>query len=200
VSLVELGYQDARLELAYDWMARTVTGEGMAPQSDKSSARRYYAYKCGPNFACGANSNLPCAWGAVKVMLAFAKWPAERRTPLIEQAIQTGVDFLLSGDPTLGEYPTHDGAPPSRDWHKFGFPVFYITDYLQVAEALIELGYGSDPRMQRTLEGILEKQDKQGRWALEYNYQGKTWVDAGAPRQPNKWVTLRALRVLKRAF
>jgi hypothetical protein len=34
-------------------------------------------------------------------------------------------------------------------------------------------------------------------WMLEHDYQGKTWVDFGTKRQPNKWLTLRALRMLK---
>ena len=33
-------------------------------------------------------------------------------------------------------------------------------------------------------------------WLLEYDYTGKTWVDFGLKKQPNKWVTLRALRLL----
>jgi hypothetical protein len=49
------------------------------------------------------------------------------------------------------------------------------------------------------LELILSKQDENGRWLLEYDYNGKTWGDYGEKKQPNKWVTLRALRVLKRA-
>jgi hypothetical protein len=34
---------------------------------------------------------------------------------------------------------------------------------------------------------------------LEYDYRGKTWVDFGAKKQPNPWVTLRALTTLKMA-
>jgi hypothetical protein len=34
---------------------------------------------------------------------------------------------------------------------------------------------------------------------LEYDYTGKTWVDFGPKKQPNPWVTIRALRVLKAA-
>ena len=64
-------------------------------------------------------------------------------------------------------------------------------------EALVALGYGHDPRLSRSLALIREKQDGNGRWSLEYDYAGKTWVDFGAKKQPNKWVTLRALRVLK---
>ena len=68
---------------------------------------------------------------------------------------------------------------------------------LQIVEALVSLGYGSDPRLANALSVILEKQDSAGRWPLEYDYTGKTWVDSGEKSQPNKWVTLRALRVLK---
>ena len=72
-ALIELGCEDPRLESAFEWMARSVTGEGIAPFEDKQAAVRYYAGKCGPSFACGANNKLPCAWGAVKVMLAFCR-------------------------------------------------------------------------------------------------------------------------------
>lgn len=196
-SLMELGYEDPRLNVAYEWMARTVTGEGIAPMGNRAAPIRYYAGKCGPTFACGANNKLPCAWGGVKVMLAFGKLSREQRTPLIEKAIEHGADFFLSIDPTTAAYPTGYSEKPSGNWWKFGFPVFYVTDLLQLAEALVQLGYGKDPRLASTLELIRQKQDREGRWPLEYDYPDKTWLEFGKKKQPNKWVTLRALRVLK---
>lgn len=196
-SLIDLGFEDPRLDKAFEWMARSVTGEGIAPMTDKTAAVRYYAGKCGPNFACGSNNKLPCAWGAVKVMLAFSKLPKQKRTKLINDAITTGVKFLFSTDPAKADYPCGYSTKPSGNWWKFGFPVFYITDLLQNVEALVGLGYGKDPRLANALKFIREKQDTQGCWLMEYDYTGKTWVDFGARKQPNKWVTLRALRVLK---
>ncbi len=196
-ALLELGCEDARLEKAFDWMARSVTGEGVAPQEERDNPYRYYAYKCGPNFQCGANGKYPCAWGAVKVMLALSKLTKEKHTPVIERAIQHGIDFFFSVDPATAAYPTRTGTPASRDWWKFGFPVFYVTDLLQIVEFMVALGYGRDPRLAASLAIIRDKQDEQGRWPLDYNYTGKTWVDFGPKRQPNAWVTLRALRVLK---
>ena len=198
-ALLELGFADPRLEAAYEWMARSVTGEGVAAQEDKTASLRYYAYKCGPLFACGANYGLSCAWGAAKVMLAFSRLPVAARTPLIERAIQAGVNFLFSVDPALADYPSGGTGKPSGNWWKFGFPVFYITDILQIVEALVALGYGHDPRLANALQLITDKQDDLGRWSLEYDYTGKTWVDFGVKKQPNKWVTLRALKVLKAA-
>lgn len=196
-ALTELGCEDARLAAAYDWMARTVTGEGIAPVSEKRAEVRYYAYKCGPTFACGANLKLPCGWGAAKVMLALGKLPAEKRTPLIQRAIAHGIEFLFSVDPASAEYPSGMTGKPSQNWWKFGFPVYYVTDILQVVEALLAVGCGNDPRLANVCDLIRAKQDENGRWALEYDYAGKTWGNYGPKNQPNKWVTLRALRVLK---
>jgi hypothetical protein len=196
-ALLELGYEDSRLDKAFDWTAQSVTGEGIAPVEDRKSPVRYYAGKCGPTFACGANNRLPCAWGAVKVMLALGKLPKKKHTPTVKRAIQRGVDFMFSVDPAEAAYPTGFSNKPSGNWWKFGFPVFYVTDLLQIVEALTALGYGDDPRLSHAMTLVREKQDANGRWALDYDYTGKTWVDFGVKKQPNKWVTLRALRVLK---
>jgi hypothetical protein len=198
-ALLALGCDDPRLDLAFEWMARSVTGEGIASSDERDAPLRYYAYQCGPTFACGVNGSQPCAWGGVKVMMAFARLPQARRTPLIERAIRRGVDFLFSVDPASAAYPTRDNTRPSSSWRKFGFPVFYVTDILQNVETLAELGYGGDPRLENALELVRRKQDEQGRWALEYEYNGKTWVDFGPKKEPNPWVTLRARRALRNA-
>jgi len=197
-ALIDLGIDDPRLESAFEWMARSVTGEGVASNEERTAPRRYYAGKCGPTFACGANNKLPCAWGGVKVMLAFGKLPAHRRTPLIEAAIQYGVDFFLAVNPAEADYPNGWSDKPSRNWWKFGFPVYYVTDLLQLVEALVSLGYAEDERLKEAIDVIVGKQDSLGRWALEYDYAGKSWVEFGEKRKPNKWVTLRALKVLKK--
>jgi hypothetical protein len=126
-ALVELGCDDRRLDAAFEWLARSVTGEGVAPVTDKQAATRYYA----------------------------------------------------------------------GNWWKFSFPIFYVTDLLQNVEALAALGYGHDLRLKHAIQLIRDRQDDHGRWSLDYDYTGKTWVNFGPKKQPNKWVTLRALRVLK---
>ena len=196
-ALTALGCDDPRLESAYEWMARSVTGEGVAPASDSKAELRYYAGKCGPLFACGSNYKFSCAWGGVKVMLAFGQWPEQRRTALIRRAMEQGAEFLLNGHPDQADYPSGLTGKPSSNWWKFGFPVFYVTDLLQMIEALTASGYGDDPRLAPALEILLKKQNPQGRWLLEYEYSGKIWADFGQKKQPNKWVTLRALKALR---
>ena len=198
-ALLELGCDDPRLKTAFEWMARTITGEDVAGADETAAPRRYYAYKCGPDFACGVNGDKPCAWGAAKEMLALGRLPEDWRTPLVKRAIRRGVEFLFSVELTGADWPTRTDSAPNRSWWKFGFPVFYVTDLLQIAEALVGLGYGRDKRLRPLLALIAEKQDEEGRWQLDYDYSGKTWVDFGDQHQPNPWVTLRALRVLKAA-
>ena len=195
-AMFDMGYSDSRLVDGLEWMARSLTGEGIAPMSDKKEPLRYYSGKIGPGFQCGANNKLPCAWGASKVMLAFSLLPAKEKTPLVQRAIRQGVDFLFSCDPSSADYPNGWNPKPSGNWWKFGFPVFYITDLLQICDALTRLGYGKDPRLQNAISLIQDKKTSGGKWLLEYDYKGKTWIDFGEKKKPNKWVTIRAYQTL----
>lgn len=201
-ALIDLGWQsDERLMRALEWQARTITGLGLAPAESRDTAERYY--KSGTSdllFACAANAGLPCAWGAVKSMLALGKVPLALRTPILQRATDQGAEFLLSRDPAIADYPSGYSNKPSSSWFKFGFPVGYVTDVLQNLEVLAALGYAQDSRLAHALELVESKQDGQGRWRMEYTYNGKTWHDNEKKRQPSKWVTLRALRVLKAAY
>ena len=196
-ALISLGCMDERLKKAYDWLSRSITGEGVASSTDKNSPLRYYASICGPNFECGANYKLPFAWGALKELFALSVCPQGWQTSISRKAIQLGVDFLFSIDPVTAGYPSGGTGKPSQSWWKLGFPVFYVSDVLQVLEVLSALGYNNDPRLKNLVDFILKKMDTEGRWKMEYDLSGKTWVDFGPLKQPNKWVTLRALRALE---
>jgi hypothetical protein len=195
-ALVDVGWEDERLAHAFNWLARSITGQGIAPNTERDAFPRYYAGNCGPAFHCGANNKLQCAWGAIKGMLALGICPAQYRNALIEEAIEIGAEFLLGVDPATAEYPTGYAAKPSGNWWKFGFPLFYISDLLQLAEALIVAGKGTDPRLANVLALIHDKQTPEGPWLLEYGYQGKMWVEFGEKKKPNKWVSIRAGKAL----
>jgi hypothetical protein len=198
-ALIDLGWLgDERLEAGLDWLARSITGQGIAPADGAGARTRYYkSGNSGPGFMCAANNGLPCAWGAVKAMRALAKVPQPLRTPAIVDAIEVGKAFLLSRDPAVADYQMGYNEKPSRSWFQPGFPIGYVTDFLQNLEALVGLGTGGDPRLGPAIELLLSKQDAQGRWKMEYTYNGKTWSDIEVKGQSSKWVTLRALRVLK---
>lgn len=201
-SLMDLGVQDdARLDQAVELLACSVTGDDF--QGDFSEPVPYKYLRsgiCGPGLLCSANNRKPCAWGAVKIALALAKIPASKITPVLKKAKQICVDFLLSTDPSGADYPHPYGPKPSTSWFKFGFPVLYVTDVLQILEVLLALGLAGDPRMENAIQMIKDKQNSQGRWLMEYSYNGKMSVVIEEKKMPSKWVTLRALRVLKNYY
>jgi len=207
-SLLDLGFgDDPRVQAALDWLARSITGEGICPAvpgerrlpKDTIEAARYYrSGNSGPGFLCAANSQRPCAWGAIPALDALSRIPSRDRSPAVKRAIQEGRTFLLSRDPAVADYPTPTGGPPSRSWFQFGYPMGYVQDVLRNLEVLTALGCEKDRRLQHAAENLLQLRTPDGRWIMRYSYKGKMWSDVEGKGRPSKWVTLRARRVLKR--
>ncbi|MEW5720824.1 MAG: nitrogen fixation protein NifH [Chloroflexota bacterium] len=189
-SLVALGYGgDARVAHAVDWLAGAITGDDFDA---------YYASTTsGPGFECAINLRQPCAWGAVKALRALANLPPALQTRRVKKAIAQTVEFLLSRDLAKADYPYTERV--SGEWFKFGFPLSYTSDVLEALFALAEAGHARDPRLKNAIELVISKRATDERWALKHSLNGKMWVDIEKKGKPSKWVTLRALRVLKAA-
>lgn len=82
--------------------------------------------------------------------------------------------WLLETDPAVADYPFAFGKKPSSSWFKFGYPIGYVTDVLQNLEVLAALGQAQGRRLDNALKLVVSKQDRQGRWQLEYSYNSKT--------------------------
>lgn len=189
-ALVRLGWvSDRRVQAALNWQAAAITGHG--------EVEYYKSGTAAPGFACGVNQGQPCGWGANKAMRALLSLPGHLHTPEIQAAIESGAEFLLSRDPAVADYPYTEKV--SSIWFKLGFPLSYWSDVLETTAVLVEAGRGSDPHLANAFELILSKRDKHGRWKLENSLNGKMWIDIERRGKPSKWVTLRALRVLKQA-
>ncbi|MGZ6270036.1 MAG: hypothetical protein ACXWMU_05665 [Candidatus Limnocylindrales bacterium] len=181
---------DERVQASIRWQAAAITGAG--------DIRFYRSSLPGPGFRCGANDGQPCAWGATKAVLGLARIPPAERSPEVQAALAAGVAFLLSCDPATADYPMGYGnTKPNGSWFRLGFPSGYVTDVLQVLEALSEAGAAGDARLGPAVGWLLGQQDGQGRWTNRYAYEGKMVRDIDVQGQPSKWVTLRACRVLK---
>ncbi len=192
-ALISFGFlDDPRVTAAVEWQARAITGEGVE--------RWHRSGTSGPGLRCGVNDDRPCAWGAVKALRGLAAIPPRRRTALVRRAIGIGVEFLLSRDPSIADYPMPIGdAEPSRLWFRPGFPSGYSADVVQVLEVLAELGHARHPKLLPAVEWLLGLQDESGRWRNQYAYSRKTAVPIEDQGRTSKWVTLRACTVLAAA-
>ena len=79
---------------------------------------------------------------------------------------------------------------------KAGLP---LIDALDVLDLLLKLGY-KDERMQDAIDLIISKQNKNGRWLLEKSFNTRMQIKIEQLHKESKWVTLFALRVLKRFY
>ena len=190
-ALIAFGWSDdPRVTAAIEWQARAVVGGAAAP-------RYYTSGTSGPDFRCGVNEGLPCAWGAVKALRALGAIPADGRSPAVAAAIGLGVELLLGIDPATAAYPAGWGGRISTAWFRLGFPSGYVADVLQVGEVMAELGLARDPRLHEVTRLVLARQDTNGRWRNEQPYRGRLWSDVDEPGRPSPWVTLRACRYLR---
>jgi len=193
-ALIGFGYLDHPVvQAAIDWAAGAILGG--------DDVSYYRSGTSGPGFACGANEQLPCAWGAVKELNGLAAIPPERRSAVVSRAIDAGVEFLLSRDPAVADYPMGFGnTKPSSWWFRFGFPFGYVADVLENLEVLAALEYARDARLDHAYALVLSQQGDDGRWRNRHAYNGRTTVDIEGQGEPSKWVTLRACSVLKARY
>ena len=186
-ALLQLGCEDPRLGESVEAHAGMVLRDGYRC---RYNALKDEKDKWPPRMRDG----LPCAWGAIKTLGALAELSEGQRSPAVREAIEVGVALLLDGNLADGNYPT--ATEPSALWQQFGFPLGYTSDLLEALEVLGRLGADLGPQSAPALEVVRGKRDESGRWRLEYT-PDNTWAGFGELGQPNKWVTLRAMRVLR---
>jgi hypothetical protein len=132
--------------------------------------------------------------GAVKALKALSEIPLPERSADVQRTIKEGTEYILKHHV---HRRSHNLARTSKPgWLRFGFPLMYQTDVLEILGILTRLGC-RDERMQEAIDVVVSKQDSSGRWKLADNFNGRFQVDIEAKGQPSKWITLNALRVLK---
>ncbi len=84
-------------------------------------------------------------------------------------------------------------------WLRFGFPLGYNPDLLEVVLLLGEAGEKRDELIDSTLQLILDQRDEEsGMWSAGRSLNGKLWADLEAGTGPSAWITCRALLAFKR--
>ena len=74
----------------------------------------------------------------------------------------------------------------------------YQTDVLEILDILLGLGI-KDSRMEEAMDLVVSKQDAMGRWKIQNTYTSdRMLIPIVQKGEQSKWLTLRALRVLKR--
>lgn len=188
-SLIRFGYfEDPRVQRGINWIAayqRFDDGIKEVPKGWPYDKRE----KCWGKHTCHMS--------VVKALKALAEIPMEKRSSNVKNTIKKGAEYILKHHIYKR---SHDLSRVSKiEWLEFGFPLMGNTDVLEILGILTKLGY-RDKRMQEAVDLVTSKQDDQGRWELGSTFNGRFQVNIERKGKPSKWITLNALRVLKRFY
>ena len=121
----------------------------------------------------------------------------------MDEAVSKGAEFYLRRQ-------LFKEGSRYEPWFRLHFPNHYYYDILVGLDVLTELGFGGDRRLRPALRILKAKRQRNGTRlmdrlppvvmgpkAAQYR-KGVSPLIIEAPGRPSKWITLKALRVLKR--
>ena len=185
-SLVRLGFlDDGRVAEGIRWICRYQRcddGEGDVPAGWPYDRLE------------GCWGRHSCHMGVVKSLKALAVIPVERRTIEASRKIEDLTEYILLHHIYKKSHDLEKASKPG--WLKFGFPLMYQTDVLEILHILTELGI-RDPRMLGAIETVRAKRNAENRWSMENTFNGKMLIDIEKKGENSKWLTLRAVSVLR---
>jgi hypothetical protein len=182
-ALIRMGYaDDPRLKKALEWLVSVQNKDG--------------GWLC-PYWKAHIKDKHGCFLGTICPMEAFSEAPRKNLTGEMRETISRGAEFLLRHRLFKAEH--HDYRIINQGWLELSFPWFAGYNILRGLEVLTKLGYANDERLNDAVKVLMQKRQSNGTWILENSPMGRMQANIEAKGQPSKWITLIALRVLKRA-
>jgi hypothetical protein len=181
-ALVRMGYEEnLRTKKALEWLVKIQNKDG--------------GWLC-PYWGAHIRDTHGCFNGTICPLEAFSLVKKESLTEEMRHMAERGAEFLLMH--RLFKADHHGYKIINRSWLTLSFPVFYGYNILRGLDVLTRLGYVNDERMNDAVEALLQKRQKDGKWVLESSPVGRMQANIEVKGKPSKWITLIALRTLKR--
>jgi hypothetical protein len=181
-ALIRMGYaDDPKVKKALEWLVRVQNKDG--------------GWLC-PYWKAHVKDRHGCFMGTICPMEALSEVSKEDLTKDLSTTISRGAEFLLMHK--LFKADHHNYRIINQAWTKLSFPWFAGYNILRGLDVLTKLDYVKDPRTDDATEIILQKRQSNGAWILENSPTGRMQTNIERKGQPSKWITLIALRVLKR--
>jgi hypothetical protein len=167
--LIQFGYaEDPRTRAGVEWMLEVQRDDGM--------------WHCSPTGRYG------CLRATLDVLRVAVLDPTLASHPATQRGAAAVCDLLMR--PSLSRYHVGDR------WTVLAYPYFGIG-VISALEALAQLGYTvAHPKIALAVEYLLSRQLPNGTWPLDQR-PDRAPLDFGRPGEPNQWLTLDALRVIK---
>jgi hypothetical protein len=128
-------------------------------------------------------------------LLAFEQ--AFGATPTLTNARRRGEEYLVERR-LLRRLSS--GEIIDETWTRFAFPPLWHYDVLRALDYLREAGAPRDQRFDEAIAIVRNRRQGDGRWLLDVRHRNTLYPElSGEVGEPNRWITLRALRVLRSA-
>ena len=128
----------------------------------------------------------------VEGLLAFEQ--AIGAAPAVSGARERAHEYLLERH-LLRRRSNGEIIDPS--WTRFAFPPLWHYDVLRALDYLSAAAVTPDRRMDEAVSSVRQRRRPDGRWLLDVQHRDTLYEDiAGHLGEPNRWITLRARRVL----
>jgi hypothetical protein len=115
-------------------------------------------------------------------------------TSAATDARHRGEEYLLERR-LLRRLSTGDVIEPA--WTQLAFPTLWHYDVLRALDYLRVAGAEPDTRVEESVLTVLQRRQSDGRWLLDVRHRDTLHEEfAGEVGAPNRWITLRARRVL----
>ena len=125
-------------------------------------------------------------------LLAFEQ--AFGATSAVTDARRRAEEYLLERR-LLRRLSTGEIIDPT--WTQFAFPTLWHYDVLRALDYLRAAGVPPDARVEEAVATVRDRGQGAGRWLLDVRHRDTLHEElAGTVGAPNRWITLRALRVL----
>jgi len=181
-ALIRLGYgKDPRVKKALDWLLSVQNHDG--------------GWLC-PYWKAHIKDKHGCFYGTICPLEALSEVPDVERTSEMQSAIERAAEFLLMHRLYKADHHSFKAIRPS--WLKFSFPWFYGYDVLRGLSIVTNLGFVNDERLTDAVKVVVQKRRADGTWLLDSAPIGRMQTNLEPVGRPSKWITLYALRVLKR--
>jgi hypothetical protein len=183
-ALIRLGYaDDQRVKKALRWLVKIQNSDG--------------GWLC-PYWRAHVKDKHGCFFGTICPVEAFSEIGEKNLTGEMRVSMERGAEFLLMH--RLFKADHHGNRIINPHWLTLSFPTFTTYNILRGLDVLTRLGYVKDERLDDAVEVLMEKRQKNGTWILENTPSGRMQANIETKGEPSKWVTLIALRTLKRLY
>ncbi|RNB49846.1 hypothetical protein EDM22_09520 [Agromyces tardus] len=152
-------------------------------------------FNCRSNRSGATHSSVHTTVSVIEGITEYRRRGHSYRADELSTAATTSVEFLLRHRLFRSE---RTGEPMDPEFVRLHHPARWHFDILRGLDAMRDAGVALDPRMADALEILRARRRQDGRWAANRPYPGVTHVPANRPGLPDRWVTLIALRVLRR--